>query len=75
MTEDQKTTDLRPWGYAPGGYLIECQDCGSQPIRERTIADKRAWRCEAHALKARDAAEWQAAQPPMICDYPEAEHV
>ena len=69
------TTDLRPWGYAPGLYLIECQDCGPQPIYDRPLADKRAWRCEAHATKARVEAEWQAAQPPMICDFPEAEHV
>jgi hypothetical protein len=31
---------MKAGGYAPGGYLGECRDCGSG-----FIGDKRAWRC------------------------------
>lgn len=46
-------TDLRPWGYAPGGYTFTCHDCPpDQPINERPFAAKRSVRCEKHALEA-----------------------
>lgn len=50
------TDDLRPWGYAPGGYVFTCGDCPeNQKIIDRPVGDKRSWRCEAHARAARDA--------------------
>lgn len=55
--------DLRPWGYAPGGYLFKCQDCPADlPILERAVADKYSWRCEKHALEAMQREPTPAAQ-------------
>ena len=66
---DKTTEDLTAWGYAPGWYVIRCMDCPKDlPFPDMPMADKRAWRCETHARKARDEAEWQAAQPPLVCD-------
>jgi len=46
--------DLRPWGYAPGGYVFHCHDCPEDlPFEERATGDKRSWRCKAHAIAAR----------------------
>jgi hypothetical protein len=66
MTSD----DLRSWGYAPGAYPLRCIDCVTDSTRfcDLPSAAKRAWRCEPCARKARDDAEWRAAQPPLICD-------
>lgn len=48
--------DLRPWGYAPGGYWFRCQDCPEdQPWDQLPHGDKRSWRCKPHAEAARDA--------------------
>ena len=52
---DQPAEDLRPWGYAPGDYVIPCKDCGDLPFKDRPLADKRAWRCETHARQARES--------------------
>lgn len=38
---------LKPYGYAPGGYMSRCRDCGDTPIM-----DKRAWRCRTCAEAA-----------------------
>lgn len=38
---------LIQFGWAPGGYLIKCGDCGEQPW----WCDKRAWRCRPCAEK------------------------
>lgn len=59
MTNDQIKSggelDLRPWGYAPGGYFFKCIDCPETSIPlEWPIADKRSWRCKEHALVARE---------------------
>lgn len=62
------TDDLRPWGYAPGPYFFNCVECGHAPQFRRPIGDKRSIRCEQHARKAREEAEWRAAQPPLVCD-------
>ena len=43
---DKSYEELRKWGFAPGGYMSYCSDCG----RAHT-ADKRAWRCLACAEK------------------------
>lgn len=64
MPDPKTTEDLRAWGYAPGGYMVRCRDCGS----DDWAADKRARRCQPCARKAREEAEWQAAQPPLVCD-------
>lgn len=45
--------DLRPWGYAPGGYTFKCIDCPPDTDPMSQWAAKRAWRCEKHALEAR----------------------
>lgn len=44
--------DLKPGGYAPGGYLCACTACDCS-----FIGDKRAWRCAdcAEALIAAQA--------------------
>lgn len=60
--------DLTPWGYAPGGYLIKCVDCPPDMTmveRAAQSAAKRAWRCEKHALEAR---EKFGNQPPEAAD-------
>lgn len=50
------TDDLRPRGYAPGGYVFTCGDCPeNQNILDRPKGDRRSWRCEDHARAARDA--------------------
>jgi hypothetical protein len=45
--------DLRPFGWAPGGYIFQCIDC--PPDQHRLSLDscgaKRSWRCKRHALK------------------------
>lgn len=43
---------LKGFGYAPGGYMVKCIDCGDHPIG----LDKRAWRCLSCAQKRLDAA-------------------
>lgn len=60
MADDpvQATTDLRPWGWAPGGYLIRCLDCAPDvpPFGFNWPSGaKRAWRCEPCARKAMEA--------------------
>lgn len=45
--------DLRPWGYAEGGYTFKCIDCPPDIDRMSRFAAKRAWRCEGHALEAK----------------------
>lgn len=42
---------LKPYGYAPGGYMSRCRECGATPTM-----DKRAWRCRpcAEAVYARE---------------------
>jgi len=52
------TIDLRPWGWAPGAYVFRCIDCPSDLDmydRMGRLGDKRSWRCEEHALAARDS--------------------
>lgn len=59
--------DLRPWGYAPGGYTFKCIDCPADTDPMSQFAAKRAWRCEKHALEARYYAQQgttQIAIPP-----------
>jgi hypothetical protein len=41
--------DLRPYGYAPGGYSFKCIDCPDDVDPMDQWAAKRAWRCEKHA--------------------------
>ncbi|CAB4169638.1 hypothetical protein UFOVP1302_50 [uncultured Caudovirales phage] len=47
---ERETTDLRPWGWAPGQYTIRCVDClpvpDGRPLMEMPTGDKRCWRCE-----------------------------
>ncbi|GEM_PF-3527868 len=38
-------------GFAPGGYMCNCSDCG-----ERFAGDKRSWRCSACAVRFTGAA-------------------
>ncbi|WP_209085446.1 hypothetical protein [Agrobacterium tumefaciens] len=38
-------------GFAPGGYMCECSDCG-----ERFTGDKRSWRCSVCAARSTGAA-------------------
>jgi hypothetical protein len=50
MTDQKQTTDdLRPWGWAPGNYLFICAACLELGIE----GDKRSWRCEPCARKAK----------------------
>jgi hypothetical protein len=61
--------DLRPWGYAPGGYSFKCIDCPPDTDPMSQWAAKRAWRCEKHALEAKereDANPAPAAGAPKI---------
>lgn len=45
--------ELKPFGWAPGGYIILCMDCPSSlSFLERGMGDKRCWRCRAHAIEA-----------------------
>lgn len=46
-----KDEELRPFGWAPGGYTIACSKCpgGKAPL-ERWGA-KRSWRCREHAVE------------------------
>lgn len=49
---------LTPYGYAPGGYMSRCRDCGETPIM-----DKRAWRCR-HCAEKMHAA--QGSSDPIV---------
>jgi len=40
---------LRSFGWAPGGYMFSCADCGKD---HQSAADKRAFRCKPCAEKA-----------------------
>lgn len=45
--------DLRPWGWAPGGYVFKCIDCPTDlPFIKRGLGDKRSSRCYDHAVAA-----------------------
>ncbi|SFF17190.1 hypothetical protein [Methylobacterium sp. yr596] len=50
---------LRPFGYAPGGYTMKCPACQGQVHG----VDKRAWRCWQCAVNAFRAEE---AKPPAV---------
>jgi hypothetical protein len=42
--------DLRPYGWAPGGYMLRCSDCPDDlPFKDMPTGAKRSWRCEEHA--------------------------
>lgn len=45
--------DLSPWGWAPGGYVFRCHECGPQSFLAKPTGDKRSWRCEMHARAAK----------------------
>lgn len=71
MSKQKTTDDLTAWGWAPGGYTgFPCKDCKTRP----EWCAKRSWRCQPCAQKAADEAA-RIAVAPMICDFPEAEHV
>lgn len=60
MTTDTRQTathptgaDLKPFGYAPGGYMVRCRHCDAI----RADLDKRAWSCRSCAVE-----QWQARQ-------------
>lgn len=57
-----ETTDLRPWGWAPGGYSIRCRDCSPNAQVPGASGDKRCWRCEPCARKAMER------EPVTTCD-------
>lgn len=45
--------DLKPFGWAPGGYVIHCIDCPSDtPFIRRGQGDKRSRRCRPCAIEA-----------------------
>jgi len=58
-----ETADLRPFGYAPGDYMVRCRQCNKQTFG----ADKRAIAC-------RPCAEKRMAEyvPPMLTDHDKA---
>lgn len=43
--------DLRPYGWAPGPFMVQCLEC---PGQERHLATKGSFRCKRHALFARE---------------------
>ena len=47
--------DLRPWGYAPGYYMVRCCDCSydMNDIKSYAIAAKHSIRCYEHAKIAK----------------------
>jgi hypothetical protein len=49
--EDVKDEELRPFGWAPGGYTIACSKCpgGKAPMDQ--WGAKRSWRCRPHAVE------------------------
>jgi rubrerythrin len=62
----EQPIDLRPWGYAPGGYLINCMDCTPNERNARRLtetADRRATRCKRHAEIARKSSLDNPPQP------------
>lgn len=52
----ERPLTLRDFGYAPGGYVFTCQDCGPLPFELSPIAAKYSSRCEKHAQAALSAA-------------------
>lgn len=43
MLDVTRLIDLRPYGYAPGEYLLRCVSCKTtDPLMS---GDKRSWRC------------------------------
>jgi hypothetical protein len=61
--------DLVPHGWAPGGYLGPCRDCG-----ETFVAAKRSWRCRPCAVEAlvayRNRPRWQSGHKGIPTDRP-----
>lgn len=50
LVRPDKPNTLVPYGWAPGGYIAKCHDCGVMHMD----SDKRSMRCLPCALAARD---------------------
>ena len=75
MTNDrleQADVDLRPYGWAPGGYSFRCRDCPPvASFQDWAVGAKRSWRCERHAEIAKVMAENVPAHPTEQADVQE----